>query len=113
MVQWKVVKEFKVDNSVVFFERLFEENWGYMQMRDYRTYEPTKHFRIVIADVNQLGYANNCDTEAIMVSDLGIDYVNKLWYNLEHQTFTKDAFLKELKLDGNILTDLWGNKLHM
>ena len=74
-------------DAVVFFFRGYEEDWGYMGMRDYRTYEPTNEYHISVVH-----YRKGCDR--VLSTDAGYDrnsftsksfdkdMANKIWYNL-------------------------------
>jgi len=71
----------------VFFERAFEEDWGYMGMRDYKTYEPTDDFKLsIVPYVN--GSAYNVDAGYVngsyRTNYFDKDMANKIWYNLKN-----------------------------
>lgn len=74
--------------AVVFFEQTFTEDWGYMGMRDYRTYEPTDEYRISVVHYNSNGHANSTDAGYLLNSFkskyFNKDMANKIWYNLKN-----------------------------
>jgi len=73
-------------DAVVFFFRGYEEDWGYMGMRDYRTYEPTGEYHISVVHYGNsdrvmstdAGYVKNSFTSKGFDKDMA----NKIWYNL-------------------------------
>lgn len=115
MRTWKLMQTKSVadEGYCVFFEQAYEEDWGYMSMRDYPTYKATGKYRVTIAVYNSSGVARTTDHNAIDVRDLDVDFVNKLWYNLEHKTFTRRALLQALKQEGKKLIDRWGEEVYV
>ncbi len=89
------------NEAVVFFMRGYEEDWGYMGMRDYRTYEPTDKFCIEVVHYNSAGHAHSSDAgyskNSFSSKDFNKDIANKIWYNLKHgKTYTDlYTFMKE------------------
>lgn len=91
MNEWKYKEQVTISGlgreAVVFFFREYEEDWGYMGMRDYRTYEPTDNFCIEVVHYNSVGHAHSCDAgytkNSFSSKDIDKDTANKIWYNLK------------------------------
>lgn len=91
MNEWKCKEQLQISgingNAVVFFYREYEEDWGYMGMRDYRTYEPTDNFSIGVVHYNSIGHAHSCDAgyakNSFTSKDIDKDTANRIWYNLK------------------------------
>ena len=98
----KTVKIESMGAYAVFFTREYKEDWGYMGMRDYKTYEPTEKFGIDVVKYNSKGIAHSSDAgyrkDSFCARGFGKDMANKIWYNVKHGISYKalrDAMAKE------------------
>lgn len=89
--EWRCKETVQIEGignkAVVWFMRGYEESWGYMGMRDYRTYEPTDEFEIEVVHFNATGFAHNSDAgirrNSFQSKTIDKDTANKIWYNLK------------------------------
>lgn len=91
MGEWRAVKEFtisskKIGNCAVWIYRFFREDWGYMGMRDYRTYEPTDEFRVEVVPFynNHTVYSSDASyvCNSFKSKEFGKEMANRVWLSL-------------------------------
>ena len=90
----------------VFFTREFGESWGYMGMRDYRTFEATESYGVRVVPFNKYsGRADNSDAgyveNSFMADGFDKDMANRIWWNIQHGISYK-ALSDELRKAGYI-----------
>ena len=98
----KTIKIEKIGTHAIFFTREYEEDWGYMGMRDYRTWEPTDKFGIDVVKYSSRGTANNTDAgykkDSFSASGFDKNMANKIWWNVKNgikYEVLRDAMKKE------------------
>ena len=81
------MERLETGTHAVFFTREYEEDWGYMGMRDYKTYEPTDKYGIDVVPYSN-GCACNVDAGCIPSSfearGFDKDMANRIWWNIKH-----------------------------
>lgn len=106
MSKWmftNVSKWLKNHTHHVTIYRFYEDDWGYMGMRDYRTEEPTNRFFLHIRK-SYVDYKGNIRVDStskeIRTGEFGKDEANIIAYNLNHKEFDYETFVNALKTLG-------------
>ena len=89
----KMVKTIRTESlggtHAVFFTREYDEDWGYMGMRDYMTYEPTEFYGVRVVPYNKYTHrADNTDAGYVKGSfradGFDKDVANRIWWNIKN-----------------------------
>lgn len=85
---YKHVRTDWTDTHAIFYFRYYEEDWGYMGMRDYPTYERTDRFKIDVVPFGVSGRADNTDAGIVCNSfrtkEFDTNMANLIAYNVKH-----------------------------
>ena len=108
MNEWRHKLSIDIEDSdynvyCVAFYREYEEYWGYMGMRDYRTYEPTNNFELrVVPYINGHADFSNCNlvSGSFGTKVFDKDMANKIWYNLKKLYMSYESLHNALAKEG-------------
>lgn len=89
MTECRVAKSFNIDDNrvAVFFYKEYAEDWGYMNMRDYRTWEPTGEYHIAVVTRLNSDTVYSCDAgytrRSFQSKSFNKDIANTIYWNLK------------------------------
>lgn len=90
MTEVRTIKSLQLGNThCVFFKREYKEDWGYMGMRDYPTWEATDVYEIAVVPYSKYtGVAHGSDAGykkgSFSATGFDKDMANRIWWNVKN-----------------------------